>query len=96
LLSLSGVYKPRQKIEESALPPALTQYLSDHPNIKNIHLHLDNDLAGRLATKAIMTVLPERYEVFDEPPPTGKDYNDYLCDRLNLPRTKPKERSHER
>jgi hypothetical protein len=96
LLSLSGVYKPRKNIEESKLPPALTQYLSDHPNIKNIHLHLDNDLAGRLATKVIITVLPKQYEVLDEPPPTGKDYNDHLCDRLGMTQTKSKERAHER
>jgi len=96
LLSLSGVYKPRKNIEESKLSPALTQYLSDHPNIKNIHLHLDNDLAGRLATKVIITVLPKQYEVLDEPPPTGKDYNDHLCDRLGMTQTKSKERAHER
>jgi hypothetical protein len=91
LLSLSGVYKPKQNIAESALPPALTQYLTDHPEIKRVHLHLDNDLAGRLATKAIMTVLPKEYAVTDEPPPSGKDYNDHLCDRLHLPRTQNKE-----
>lgn len=93
LLSLSGVYKPRKNIAESTLPPALTQYLADHPDIWRVHLHLDNDLTGRLATKAIITVLLKQYEVLDEPPPTGKDYNDYLCDRFGLPRTKPKERN---
>jgi hypothetical protein len=92
LLSLSGVYKPKQNIEESALPPALTQYLTDHPEIKSIHLHLDNDLAGRLATQVITAVLPKQYEVTDEPAPSGKDYNDHLCDRLNLPRTQTKEK----
>jgi hypothetical protein len=96
LLSLSGVYKPKQNIEESTLPPALTQYLTDHPDIRSIHLHLDNDLAGRLATGAIMTVIPKQYTVTDEPAPSGKDYNDYLCDRLNLPRTQIKERSFSR
>jgi hypothetical protein len=96
LLSLSGVYKPKQKIEESTLPPALTQYLKDHPAIKSVHLHLDNDLAGRLATEAITAVLPERYTVLDEPAPSGKDYNDHLCDRLGLPRTQTKERSYAR
>ncbi|GHT83970.1 topoisomerase [Bacteroidia bacterium] len=96
LLSLSGVYKPRQKTPESALPPALKQYLGDYPQIRRVHLHLDNDLAGRLATQAIMTVLPKEYTAVDEPPPTGKDYNDYLCDRSGLPRTKSKERNHER
>jgi hypothetical protein len=88
LLSLSGVYKPRQKIEESTLPPALRQYLTDHPDIRNVHLHLDNDLAGRLAAKAILAVLPKEYVATDEPPPSGKDYNDYLCDRLGIPRTR--------
>jgi hypothetical protein len=96
LLSLSGVYKPKQNIVESALPPALTQYLTDHPEIKSVHLHLDNDLAGRLATKAITAVLPKEYEVTDEPPPSGKDYNDHLCDRLHLPRTQSKKRHETR
>jgi hypothetical protein len=86
LLSLSGVYKPRRNVSESALPPALAQYLKDHPVIKSVHLHLDNDPAGRLATQAITAVLPKQYTVTDEPAPSGKDYNDYLCDRLNLSR----------
>jgi len=96
LLSLSGVYKPRKDISESALPPALAHYLKGHPDTSHIHLHLDNDPAGRLATRTITAILPERYSVADEPPPTGKDYNDYLCDSLNLPRTLTKERSHAR
>lgn len=96
LLSLSGVYKPKQQIEDSTPPLALTQYLTDHPDITHIHLHLDNDRAGRLATQAITAILPERYRVTDEPPPFGKDYNDYLCDRLNLPRTQTPKRSHAR
>jgi hypothetical protein len=85
LLSLSGVYKPKQNTPESSLPPALTQYLADRPGIKSVHLHLDNDLAGRLSTKVIMAVLPEQYTASDKPPPSGKNYNDCLCDRLNLP-----------
>jgi hypothetical protein len=96
LLSLSGVYKPRQNIEESTLPPALTKYLESHPDIKNIRLHLDNDLAGRLATKAIMAVLPKRYVATDEPPPSGKDYNDHLCGQLKLPQTQKRERNYAR
>lgn len=96
LLSLSGVYKPRKNIAESTLPPALTQYLSDHPNIKNIHLHLDNDLAGRQASATIIAVLAEGYKVTDELPPTGKDYNDYLCDCLGIFQTRLKERGFSR
>ena len=87
LLSLSGVYMPKQNVAESTLPPALSQYLSDHPNTTNIHLHLDNDLAGRVATEAMMAAFSKQYTVTDEPPPSGKDYNEYLCDRKRLPRT---------
>lgn len=58
LLSLAGVYQPREKIEESAVPLALTQYLKDHPEVKTILLRLDNDYAGRMAAKALMAVLP--------------------------------------
>ena len=63
LLSLAGVYQPREKIEESAVPLALSQYLRDHPEIKTIILRLDNDRAGRMAAKALMTVLPKDYTV---------------------------------
>lgn len=54
LLSLAGVYQPREKIEESAVPLALTKYLSDHPEIKLIVLRLDNDRAG------LRTVMEQR------------------------------------
>ena len=75
---------------------ALTQYLRDHPEIKTIILRLDNDRAGRLAAKALMTVLPKNYTIDARFPPTGKDYNDCLCMRLGLPITKRGERSKER
>ena len=61
LLSLAGVYQPREKIEESAVPLALSQYLRDHPEIKTVILRLDNDRAGRLAAKALMAVLPKDF-----------------------------------
>lgn len=77
-LSLAGIYKPKQNIEESTSPAALMQFLKDNPYIDNIALHLDNDTAGRLAAKAIETILPSNYVVSDEPPRCGKDYNDYL------------------
>lgn len=96
LLSLSGVYQPKKNIKETILPPALTQYLKDHEKITHIHLHLDNDRTGRLATEAILTILPKKYTVTDEPPTSGKDYNDQLCDHLKLSRTPIRERSHAR
>ena len=77
-LSLAGIYMPKKIIEESTPPAALMQYLKDFPQIKEIALHLDNDTAGRLAAKAIQTILPPAYAVSDEPPERGKDVNDYL------------------
>ena len=96
LLSLAGVYQPKKVIEESKLPAALTQYLEEYPHIKTVALHLDNDGPGRLAAKAIQTILPKEYEVKNRPPPWGKDVNDYLCHRLGIPIQKPKGRTKER
>ena len=94
LVSLSGVYSPAEKIEESKVPMALEKYLSMHPNIKRIILHFDNDIAGRKATETLKVILPDRYEVVSVPPPQGKDYNDFLCLRMGI--TPKKERSYER
>ena len=88
LLSLAGVYQPAKGIEKSKVPAALARALKMHPEVKTIVLHLDNDRIGRLATKAIFTVLPKQYQVKDVPPKQGKDYNDLLCIKLNLAITK--------
>ena len=96
LLSLAGVYQPREKVEESAVPLALTQYLRDHPEIKTMILRLDNDRAGRLAAKALMTVLPKDYTIDARFPPTGKDYNDCLGMHLGIPITRSNEKNKER
>ena len=53
-----------------------------------IVFHLDNDRAGRMATRVISMVLPQGYRIRDEPPKFGKDYNDYLCIHLGIPITK--------
>ena len=53
LLSLAGVYQPAKEIEKSKVPAALARFLKEHPDVKEIVLHLDNDRIGRLATKAI-------------------------------------------
>lgn len=81
LLSLAGVYQPARELGRSKVPAALTQFLKDSPEIQKIVLHLDNDQAGRIAAKAIQTVLPGMYQTLDQPPPQGKDYNDCLCIR---------------
>ena len=94
LVSLSGVYSPKQKIEDSKVPVTLSRLLEKDKTIRRIVLHLDNDVAGRKATKALQTILSKEYEVVDEPPAYGKDVNDFLCKRLGI--KEKTERSFER
>ena len=86
-LSLAGIYMPKNDVEDSKLPAALTQYLKDFPKINKIALHLDNDTAGRLAAKTIKAILPPLCVVSDEPPKHGKDYNDCLRIVLGVQQT---------
>ena len=79
LIALAGVYQPATKIEDSKIPVALNYYLKKNQNIKRIVIHFDNDSAGRMATKALQTILSNKYEVIDKPPKFGKDFNDFLC-----------------
>ena len=94
LVSLAGVYAPRTKIEESKVPVSVRKILQKDKSIKRIILHLDNDIAGRKATKALQTILSDKYEVVDDPPKCGKDVNDFLCIKLGI--SKKHERSFER
>lgn len=96
LVSLAGVYLPKERIEDSTTPAALLKYLDEKPQIKKIFLHFDNDNAGKKASLALKTILPSKYEVIDSPPPYGKDYNDFLCFQLGIHRNKTKERTDER
>ncbi len=88
LISLAGVYSPKEKIEESKVPVALEHFLKTRPNIKRIYLHLDNDKAGRLATEALKIKLKDKYEIVDNPPKIGKDYNDFLLYQLQILQSK--------
>lgn len=94
LLSLAGVYRPGKELKDSSFPLALKQFLSEHPEVKKIHLRLDDDYAGRIATETLKQFLSEKYEVKEYPPKRGKDYNDWLCLKLGIPikTTKPYER----
>ena len=71
-LSLAGIGSG------TALPKALVQFLRDYPDISHVCLHLDNDEPGRIATENIIEALKSNYVVKDNPPPSGKDFNDYL------------------
>lgn len=81
LLSLAGVFKTKR---ENVVPVALGQYLRDHPHIKILHLHLDNDEVGRGAAEGIMRGLGGSYEILNQPPSVGKDVNELLQRRLGM------------
>ena len=85
LLSLAGVYRPSPK-GPPRLPLALEHYLREHPQVKKVILHLDNDLPGKQAAQAILSALPENVQGENRPPPFGKDVNDTLCHRLGAAR----------
>lgn len=87
LLSLAGVYKPSKEDSEITIPPALSQFLSVHPEIRQIVLRLDNDLTGQLAAKSLQAALSEKYIVKIALPSHGKDYNDMLCHVLGRSKT---------
>lgn len=82
LISLAGVYSPSKNIEDSKVPSALTTYLDHYKDTKKIVLHLDNDTAGISSARAIKIALSPYYEVINDPPLYGKDYNDYLLRTL--------------
>ena len=89
LLSLAGVF---QRKREKVLPVALKQFLEDHPSVKTVCLHLDNDAVGRSAAQGIMEALMDKpYQVIDAPPTHGKDVNDQLRWELQI-----KEKEYER
>ena len=92
LLSLAGVHKAKF---DGYVPQALDRYLQDHPASETLLLHLDNDEVGRAATQAILNSLGKWYRVVDSPPPSGKDVNDYLLERIEK-RHQPNEKSQNR
>lgn len=71
-------------MEKSKVPVTLQKLLEKNPQISRIVLHFDNDIAGRKATKTLEILLKDRYEVVDEPPKSGKDFNDFLCIQLGI------------
>ena len=78
MVSLGGVYAPSPNKRGMKTPAALSNVLENHPEIKMIALHLDNDFAGRNASRAIAENLQDKYTIRDEPPPHSKDCNAYL------------------
>ena len=85
LLSLAGVFQTKR---ECVIPIALEQFLKEHPEIRVLHLHLDNDAVGRGAARGIQSGLKDTYQICDEPPSFGKDVNDQLRKQLGIYRKK--------
>ena len=83
LLSLAGVYKTENKQD---IPLALKTYLDRRKETKVIYLHLDNDEVGRTATRQITDALSAEYTVIDQPPQSGKDFNDFLKNEIQKKR----------
>ncbi len=77
-LSLAGVFKARDNVEETAIPAALKNFLDYYPSVNKIFIHFDNDEVGRGAAFALQHILPSHIEVIDNPVPRGKDVNDFL------------------
>lgn len=93
MISLGGVGTHGSGKPASGLPAALMSALERNRDIREIALHLDTDEAGRAASCSISRQLRNCYKVRDEPPPAGKDCNDYLMyirsRRLSKERTDP-------
>ena len=96
LISLAGVYKPKNDIYPQKIPVAVNNYLKNNSQIKRIVLHFDNDSIGKHAAIFFQSVLGNEYEIIDEPPEKGKDFNEYLCIIKGISLSKNYERSSER
>lgn len=84
LLSMAGVSFPSSHPVNDKVPISLDSLLQEQNNIKKIYLHLDNDEAGKNASVRLKDLLEDRFTVIDDPPPYGKDVNEYLCQMLGI------------
>ena len=62
MISLAGVFKPSEHIENIKLPTAITNFLEENANINEIYLHLDNDEVGRKASESLVQILSKKYK----------------------------------
>ena len=92
LLSLGGIYSSKYDVEKTKIPVSLTEFLERNPNINEIYLHLDRDLAGRNASSFFQQVLSKNYQVCNHTISFGKDVNEYLCLKTGIKKFE-KERS---
>ena len=76
MVSLGGVYAPSPNKTSIRIPAALDNALQNNTGVKTIALHLDNDYAGKAASRYIADQLGDRYAIRNEPPMVGKDCNE--------------------
>lgn len=81
-LSIAGATLIGKSIEQTSIPIALENFLNHNPNIKTIHLYLDNDKAGKETTSKIIYHLKKVYNIYDNSPHRSKDLNELLICRL--------------
>ena len=87
---------PNKDTNKIKVPVALEKYLTEHPETKKIYIHFDNDRIGKQAATALKNKLNNLYEVVISPPPSGKDFNDFLCFKNKFHSRKIIGRSEER
>lgn len=84
-LSLGGIYAPKEGESGGKFspPPALTAFLSRHPEVEELELCLDNDFAGRWAAEHIAKEFSGKYRVIQNlPDRAGWDYADLAKEQL--------------
>ncbi|MEZ3467235.1 MAG: DUF3991 domain-containing protein [Schaedlerella sp.] len=87
--------KERQEISGNQMPgrtaknpPALVQFLKNHPEIEEIEICMDNDFAGRWACGQIKAAYGTRYRILENLPQTeGADYGDLAVREMERKRS---------
>lgn len=74
LVSLGGV----NVSHNGRIPVAIKRFLCKNKEITDIWIHFDSDGPGRSAAKSLQKTMKSSYKVYNQPPPLGKDYNDFL------------------
>lgn len=92
LISLAGVYKPKNNSKESELPPALELFLNSNKNISKIHMHFDNDYTGKCFSNYLKDKLSNQYDVKDSSVSTTKDVNEFLVKLIKSKQENVRER----
>lgn len=67
---------------------------TEKKNMISVLLVEPNKYPKMIEIEALQIILSDRYEVIDSPPKFGKDFNDFLCMKLGI--YKSKQRSFER